>query len=164
MKKLLLLLAIVTGFAGMAQSRKSPHDTVHVKNITVTYGRPYVHERIIFGQLVKYDQVWRVGADEATTIQFKEKTKFGGKEIPEGTYTLFALVKENEWTLILNTVLGQWGAFSYEKNKVNDIAQVTVPVTKLTTPVEQMTIRFDDNDGMIIEWEYTQVRVAVKPD
>lgn len=163
MKILVFLVAVLITLNGFSQPRKSPHDTVSTKNITVTYGRPSMHERVIFGQLVKYGQVWRVGADEATTITFNSETKMGDKEIPAGTYTLFALVNENEWTIILNSVLGQWGSFSYEKNKENDIAHIVVPVTKTDAPVEQLTIRFDDNNGMIIEWEMERVRVNVKP-
>ena len=84
--------------------------------------------------------------------------------MPAGTYTMFALVNENEWTIILNSVLGQWGAFSYKKNKDKDVAMVPVAANKLSAPVEQFTIRFDDDNFMIIEWELMQVKVQVKPN
>jgi len=163
MKKLLLAMTLLMAFTGFSQTRKSPHDTVSTKDITITYGRPYMHGRVIFGELVKYGQVWRLGADEATTISLARDTKFGETTIPAGTYTLFAMVNENDWTFIFNSVLGQWGAFSYEKNKNKDIAQVTVPVSKLTTPVEQFTIRFDSDNSIIIEWEQMKIQLHAKP-
>lgn len=161
MKRLLLILSLIIAVTGFSQSRKSPHDTVSAKDMTITYGRPYMHGRVIFGELVKFGQVWRLGADEATTISFAHDTKFGEVNVPAGTYTLFALVKENEWTLIFNSIPGQWGAFSYEKNKENDIAKVTIPVIKSETPVEQLTIHFADNGSMIIEWDIMQIVVPI---
>ena len=110
-----------------------------------------------------YGQIWRVGADEATTISFKKDAKFGGETIVAGTYTLFAITNETEWILILNSELGQWGAFSYEKNKEKDVAKVTVPVEKLSNVVEQLTIWHDaDNGKLIIEWDTTKVSVPIK--
>ena len=161
MRKILLAMAVMVAVTGYSQ--KSPHDTVSTKDVTVTYGRPYKKGRDVFGTLEPFGKVWRLGADQATTIKFEKNTKFGNKEIPAGTYTLFALLNEKEWTFILNSQLGQWGAFSYDKNKEKDIAQVTVPVRKLDNVVEQLTIRFSD-ENMIVEWDQTQVMVKVKPD
>ncbi|MBK7680556.1 MAG: DUF2911 domain-containing protein [Chitinophagaceae bacterium] len=164
MKKILLFATLLTAFSGFGQNRKSPHDTVSTKDVTVTYGRPFKHDRVIFGELVKYGEVWRLGADEATTISLNRDSKIGTVDVPAGTYTMFALVNENEWTIILNSVLGQWGAFSYKKNKDKDVAMVPVAANKLSAPVEQFTIRFDDDNFMIIEWELVQVKVQVKPN
>jgi hypothetical protein len=162
MKKLLLVLALLIAITGFSQTRKSPHDTVSTKDVTITYGRPSMHGRVIFGELVKYGQVWRLGADEATTISLANDTKFGETIIPAGSYTLFAIVNENEWTFIFNSVLGQWGAFSYEKNKSKDVTQVTVPVSKSASPVEQFTIRFDSDNYIIVEWEQMRILLPVK--
>ncbi len=162
MKKLLFLITVLIATTSFGQAgRKSPHDTVSTTNTSVTYGRPFKKEREIFGGLEKYDRVWRVGADEATTITFKKDVKVGDKEIKAGTYTLFAIPTENEWTLIFNSKLGQWGAFGYEKNKANDVAQVKVPVKKLETAIEQLTIRFEGENAMLIEWDKTQVAVPL---
>ncbi len=163
MKKIFLLAAVFATITGFGQNRKSPHDTVSTKDVTVTYGRPFKHDRVIFGELVKYGEVWRLGADEATTISFSKNTKMGNVDIPAGTYTMFALVNETEWTIILNSVLGQWGAFSYKKNKDKDVAMVPVATQRLSANVEQFTIRFEEDSIMIIEWELMQVRVPVKP-
>lgn len=162
MKKLLLLVAVLISVTGFGQ-KKSPHDTVGTHLVTVTYGRPYMKGRVIFGELEKFGKVWRVGANEATTIKLVKDTKIGNVEVPAGTYTMFALINENEWTIILNSVLGQWGAVGYEKNKDKDVAKITVPVIKLENKVEQLTIRFDDANSMVIEWADTQVVVPMLP-
>ena len=161
MKSFLLILAAFTTLT-VAGQRKSPHDTVTNNKTTVTYGRPYKKDRDIFGGLEKYGQVWRVGADEATTITFNKDVKFGGKPVKAGTYTLFAIPNENVWTIILNGQLGQWGAYSYEKNKSKDVESIKVPVKKLDNAVEQLTIRIDKTDDMIIEWDKTQVLVPIQ--
>ena len=82
-------------------------------------------------------------------------------DVKAGTYTLFAIPGETEWTLILNSQLGQWGAYNYEKNKDKDIAAVKVPVQKLDMPVEQLTIRFIESGAMVIEWDMTRVLVTI---
>jgi hypothetical protein len=166
MKLALLLLAAVTTLSftsttSHAQARKSPHDTVTNGKVTVTYGRPYKKGRDIFGGLEPYGKVWRLGADQATTIKFDSDVKFGGEGIKAGTYTLFAIPNEKEWTLILNSQLDQWGAYSYEKNKSKDVAKVTVPVKTLEAPVEQLTIHLTSNNLMVIQWDKTQVSVPI---
>lgn len=162
MKKLLFLLTVLISATSFGQgSPKSPHDTVSSTNTTVTYGRPFKKDRDIFGGLEKYGRVWRVGANQATTITFNKDVKLGDKEVKAGTYTLFAIPNENEWTIILNSKLGQWGAFSYEKNKASDVAQLNVPVKKLENVVEQLTIRFEGENAMLIEWDKTQVTVPL---
>ncbi len=161
MKKVLLMVAVLFTISSFGQG-KSPHDTVSTGDVTVTYGRPYKKGRVVFGELLKYGQVWRMGADAATTISFTKTTKFGDTDVPAGTYTMCALLNENEWKIILNSVLGQWGAFSYEKNKDKNVAEVTVPVKKLENTVEQLTIRFEKQKNMIIEWAETQVAISVK--
>ena len=160
MKALFLAVILFTAFTAMGQ-RKSPHDTLTNGKTTVTYGRPYKNDREIFGGLEKYGKVWRLGADEATTINFASDAKFAGKSVKAVTYTMFAIPNENEWTIILNSQPGQWGAYSYEKNKDKDVEKVTVPVKKLEKAVEQLTIRFASNNNMVIEWDKTQVEVPI---
>jgi len=149
------------GFSACAQEkRKSPHDTLKTKDITVTYGRPYKKGREIFGKLEAYGKVYRVGADEATQITFAKNGTFGGKPVKAGTYTLFAIPNEKEWTIILNSQLGQWGAYKYDQFKDKDVLQVTVPVKNLSAPVEQLTIAAPGKD-LTITWDKTQVAVPV---
>lgn len=163
MKKIFLLLTVVTAINSFGQDsqRKSPHDTVSTTNVSVTYGRPYKKGREIFGKLEKFDNVWRLGADEATTITFKKDGKMGDQVIKAGTYTMFAIPDENKWTIILNAVANQWGAYDYSKNKDKDVAKIKVPVNKLQQEVEQLTIRFNAANAMVIEWDKTQVIVPL---
>ena len=126
----------------------------------MSYGRPYKKGRVIFGDLEKYGKVWRTGADEATEITFTKDAKVAGQPVKAGTYTLFTIPNQNEWTIILNSQLKQWGAYSYDKHKDKDVLQVKVPAKKLDKVVEQHTIRFNDK-GMIIEWDQTQVEVPI---
>ena len=161
MKKLLFLSTVVlTVFSACAQDRKSPHETVEGKDVKVTYGRPYKKGRVIFGDLEKYGKVWRTGADEATEITFTKDAQVAGKPVKAGTYTLFTIPGEKEWTIILNSQLKQWGAYSYDKYKDKDVLQVKVPAKKTDKVIEQHTIRFNDA-GMIIEWDQTQVEVPI---
>ena len=164
MKKLLLVPVLLCSLISFGQGeRKSPHDTLSSGdgNITVTYGRPYKKGREVFGTLVPYGKVWRLGADEATTISFARETSFGKKIIPAGTYTLFAIPADKQWTFIINKQLGQWGAFSYEKNKDQDLAQFTVPAHHLDSPIEQFTIRFSDEGQMVLEWDVVRVYIPI---
>ncbi|HYE56162.1 MAG TPA: DUF2911 domain-containing protein [Chitinophagaceae bacterium] len=159
---LLMLLAGLFVLPSCSQNRKSPHETVEGPDVKVTYGRPYKKGREIFGGLEKLGKVWRTGADEATEITFAKDMNFGGKPVKAGTYTLFTIPERDEWTIILNSQLSQWGAYDYEKYKNKDVLHVKVPVKKLTSPVEQLTIRFEGTD-MIIEWDTTQVAIPVTP-
>ncbi len=156
-----IMLAGTTVSYAQPGTRKSPHDTVTAKNITVTYGRPYKKGRDIFGKLEPYGKVYRVGADEATTITFKTDGTFGGKPVKAGTYTLFAIPNEKMWTIILNSQLGQWGAFKYDQYKDKDVLHVDVPVMPLSTPMEQLTIAVAGGN-LTIAWDAVKVAVPVK--
>jgi len=140
---------------------KSPHDTLRAKDVTVTYGRPYKKGREIFGKLEPYGKVYRCGADEATTITFAKDVTFGGKPVKAGTYTLFVIPEEKQWTVILNAQLKQWGAYDYDKYKDKDVLQTVVPVKTLSSPVEQLTIA-RPADGLSIKWDKTEVVVPIK--
>lgn len=162
MKSLLMaLLAISFVLPACAQqNRKSPHETVSEGNHSVTYGRPSKKGRDIFGALEAYGKVWRAGADEATEITFKADGTLGGQPVKAGTYTLFVIPSQTEWTIILNSQLKQWGAYEYDKHKAKDVLQVKVPVKNLDTVVEMFTIRFSGGQ-MIMEWDKTQVAVPI---
>lgn len=106
----------------------------------VVYSRPQKHHRIIFGDLVKYNEVWRLGANEATEIEFFKDVKVGGKKVPKGRYTLYAIPDSSQWTIIINKDTDTWGAFEYDAKK--DVVRVKVPVQKLPQPVEVYTMDF----------------------
>lgn len=164
MKKLLfLVLAAITFEGAIAQERKraSPRETVQNDNVSVSYGRPYKKGRVIFGQLEKFGSVWRIGADEATEITFKKDGTFAGKPVKAGTYTMFAIINEKEWEIILNSELKQWGAYGYEKIKAKNVLNEKVPTQKTSAVVEQLTIA-TEADGLTISWDETMVKVPYK--
>jgi hypothetical protein len=137
----------------------SSHDTVKTSNLVVTYGRPTTNGREIFGKLLPYGKVWRVGADEATNVTLEKNATFGGKPIKAGKYALFAVVNADKWTVILNSNAGQWGT-QYNENKDKDVLSVDVPVMKLSSPVEKLTYTVSGK-GIKIEWEKTAVMIPV---
>ena len=157
-----LLLVMVLAIGGaFAKDRVSPHTTVKGDFVTVTYGQPSMKGRTIFGGLVPYGQVWRTGADEATEITITKGCMFGGKQVGPGTYTLFTIPEKGEWTIILNTELKQWGAFSYDQIKNKNVLVAKVPSTKLTTAVETFTIDVKDN-GITLSWDKTSVFISTQ--
>ena len=125
--------------------------------IRVTYSRPAKKGREVFGKLLKYGEVWRVGANESTEILFVNDVTFGGKEIKAGRYSVIIIPTENEWTLKLNTELDGWGNYSYDDTK--DIASVTVPVTKDNKDIENLSIAlYKASDRIVhlkIGWDTT---------
>jgi hypothetical protein len=162
-KTILSLFAILlAGTVSYAQPShaKSPHDTLTTKDVTVTYGRPYKKGREVFGKLEPYGKVYRVGADEATQITFKKDGTFGGKPVKAGTYTLCAIPNEKTWTIILNSQLGQWGAFKYDQYKDKDVLHVDVPVMTPSAPLEQLTIAESGKD-LTIAWDMVKVAVPM---
>lgn len=165
MKQFLLIFALLaaTGSLVSAQEKKpaSPRVTAEGKNVKVAYGQPSKKGRVIFGELVPYDKVWRLGANEATEITFAKDGSFGGKSVKAGTYTLFAIPAKTEWTFILNSDLKQWGAYKYDSIKVNNVLEAKAPVTKTKAPVEKLTITLPAGK-MVVEWDETRVEVPVK--
>ncbi len=111
---------------------ESPRQTVEqqfsISSVKVDYGRPGVKGRKIFGDLVPYGKVWRLGANSCTKITFGQAVVFGKTTVPPGTYALFAIPSEKEWKIVLNKDFSQWGAFQYDE-KLN-IAEIAVPVQK----------------------------------
>lgn len=129
--------------------------------VRVTYSRPQKKERDIFGKLIPYGKVWRTGANEATEIKLYQDIVLGGKKLKAGTYSLFTIPGEKEWTIIVNTDLDYWGAYSYKAE--NDILRVTAPASTLNDTVENFTIQFESKGatkGVIkLAWEQTLVEV-----
>jgi hypothetical protein len=164
MKKLLFLaIAAFTFMGAEAQERKraSPRETVENADVSVTYGRPFKKGRVVFGQLEKYGSVWRVGADEATEITFKKDGTFAGQPVKAGTYTMFAIINEGTWEIILNSELKQWGAYGYEKIKDKNVLTSKVATQKTESVVEQLTISTGAN-GLTIAWDNTMVMIPYK--
>jgi len=164
MKKWIALATVFClGFTAMAQQKApaSPKVTAESAHVTVTYGQPSKKDREIFGKLVPYGQVWRTGANDATTVEFKKDVTFGGKKVKAGTYTLFTIPGEKEWSFILNSELGQWGAYKYNDIKGKNVAEVKVKPTTLSKVVEQMTITTDDKN-LTVSWDKTSASVKLQ--
>lgn len=160
MKKLSIFLIgfLVVSMASFAQS---PRITAESANVKVAYGQPSKKGREIFGALVPYDKVWRTGANEATEITFKKDVTFGGAKVKAGTYSVFTIPGETEWTVILNSELKQWGSYNYDKIKDKDVASVKAKVQKGKDVVEALTISTDDK-SFTIAWDKVSVSVPLK--
>ena len=120
----------------------------------VIYSRPQKNGRLIFGDLVEYGKVWRLGANEATEIEFYKNVKIDGKEVARGRYTLYAIPSADNWTIILNKDVDTWGAFKYDAQK--DVLRTTVPVQILNEVVEALAMNFEKADNgcnLIIAWD-----------
>jgi hypothetical protein len=128
----------------------------------VIYSRPQKNGRVVFGELVEFGKVWRMGANEATEIDFYKDVKIGGKKVKKGRYTAYALVNEDKWTIILNSETDTWGAFKYDPKK--DVVRVEVPVQKNTELVEAMAIQFEKEGmgfNMVVAWDDILVKLPI---
>ncbi|MBT1700955.1 DUF2911 domain-containing protein [Fulvivirgaceae bacterium PWU4] len=147
--------------ADIAYFRPDGRESVPV--IRVIYGRPQKKGRTMLGDKEPFGKVWRLGANEATEIKLYKDVTFGDKKVSAGTYTLYAIPTKDEWTLIFNTKLDTWGAYSYDESK--DVARIKVPTGKTDSEVEAFTIAFDGSGGtgkMALAWENTLVTVPLK--
>lgn len=140
---------------------------VGLTDIEIVYARPGVKGRKIFGGLEPFGSIWRVGANNATTISFSTPVNFGGTEVPAGKYALFAQLGREEWTVILSSANKQWGSYSY--NAKDDVARATVKANSLgdvmveTFLIDINQIR-DDSAVLNLVWENTVVSVPLKFD
>lgn len=131
--------------------------------IKIIYSRPAKKGRTIFGDLVPFNEPWRVGANEQAEITFYQNVKFGDKNVKAGTYTLFIIPTAESWTIILNNELDIWGAYKY--NKTRDVARVTVPVAKTNSVIENFSIQMVEKGEKLAHinfgWDRTFVEVPV---
>lgn len=140
---------------------------VGLTDIEIIYSRPGVKGRKIFGGLEAYGLVWRTGANSPTKITFSTPVKFGGKPVPAGTYGLYSIPGEREWTVIINKIGDKdWGAYAY--NPKNDVARATVRPAALNDLVETFTIDINDirteSATLNLIWEKTRVPVKLQVD
>lgn len=158
--------AIAQDFSGMD---KSPLDhaafpasyKVADKAVRVTYGRPQLKDRSL-SELAPAGEVWRTGANEAAEITFYSDVNFGGSAVKAGTYSVFTIPGESEWTVILNKNLNQWGAYSYDESA--DVVRVKAAASTDTTTLEAFSIAFKEVEGgahMVMGWDKTRVAVPV---
>ena len=150
--------------------RASPPATVKqqigITDVEVVYNRPSAKGRQIFGALVPYDEIWRTGANAATTISFSTAVKVGGADVPAGTYELFTIPGRDAWTVIIHEHKSQWGSYAYDA--ANDVARLSVRPTPLSDAVETLSIGFGDmtprSATLELAWEHVRVPVPLEVD
>ncbi|MES2809620.1 MAG: DUF2911 domain-containing protein [Bacteroidota bacterium] len=134
--------------------------------ITLTYARPNVKGRKIFGGLEPYGAVWRTGANYATTIKFTEDVMLEGKTVAAGQYGLFTIPGETEWTIILNKTAKQWGAYEYKE--ADDVLRVKVKAVKSPIKIETFSMQFVNvtpkSADLWLGWDNTLVPVKFTID
>jgi len=164
---LLATLAVLTTRAQDKSKRPSPPASADCKlgggkTVHVDYSSPRAKGRKIFGGLVPYGKPWRLGANEATTFVSMADLNVGGKSVPAGSYTLFALPSTDTWSLIVSRKTGEWG--EPYPGEENDFTRAPMTVSQLPAPVENFTIAFDeagDKCTMRVEWETTRATIDI---
>jgi hypothetical protein len=128
----------------------------------VIFSRPQKNSRTIFGDLIEYGKLWRLGANEATEIEFFVPVKIGGVKIKKGRYTLYCIPFEEKWTMILNRDTDSWGAFKY--NQSMDVTRLDIPVIKQTDLLENFVMVFEKSGNgcnLVIAWDAIKVMLPI---
>ena len=163
-----IFLLTLTAFAQDKSQRPSPPASTQCKlpdgkTISVDYSSPRMKGRKIFGGLVPYGEVWRTGANEATTFVTTANLSVEGKDVPAGSYTIFTVPEQSKWTLIINKHTGEWGIpYKYESE---ELVRVPMQASSTSAPVEDFTISFGQGNGgcnLQVSWENTQASVTFK--
>ncbi len=146
----------------MASPNAAVNQTIGLTEVEVTYGRPSVRDRVIFGDLVPFSEVWRTGANESTVISFSDDVLIEGEHVEEGIYSMYTIPEEDRWTIIINEKLS-WGT-QYDPDY--DVLRVDVDAHD-SHFLEQMMIYFEDIDEdqgtLVIHWADTKVPVTIEP-
>ncbi len=144
--------------ANIPSPKKELKGVIGTTKITVVYGSPSVKGRTVYGSLVPYDQVWRTGANEATTVELSEAVKIDSKNLPAGKYALFTIPTATSWTVIFNSVSDQWGAYDYSATK--DVLRAKATPQATTTSSE--TLEFNlDGPALVMQWENLKLPIAM---
>jgi len=168
----LILLAYTFFVEDIFSKRLSPKDTVKFElndtKLEVFYNRPYKKGREVFGALVPFNEVWRTGANEATTFTTNKDLMIENVLLNKGTYTLWTVPKDSTWTVIFNTKQYPWGVDEQMRPMREpqfDFLEIEEPVQKLDKSVEQFTIAFDnttDDLKMTLVWDKTKIEVPME--
>jgi len=152
-------------FAQMGGGKPSPAASASCdlgggKSIKTDYSSPRMKGRKIYGDLVPYGEVWRTGANEATTFGTSADVTVGGKAVPAGSYTIFTVPTKDKWTLIINKKTGEWGIpYKYESD---ELARIDMKVSTLPAPVENFTIAYDKTGaGCTLRMDWATTRASV---
>ncbi len=151
--------------------RASPYDSLRfaigAATAQVCYSRPSARGRTVFGTLVPYGKLWRTGANEPTIVHLPVAAVIAGVRVEPGSYSIYTVPTESEWTVIINRSISQWGHESQYKPDIQaqEVGRGQVPTTRLDTQVELFTMRalpVADGVDLVMEWERTSVRVPVR--
>ena len=166
------LLVVVIGYVQLKKTKSfSPEDEVVYTQSDLTlrvfYNRPFKKDRVIFGNLVSYDQVWRTGANEATTFETNKDLTIEGKKLKAGKYSLWTIPRKDTWTIIFNSEHGQWGINS--KGEANrqperDVLSIEATAVEQDQIFEQFTISFEksgEDIEMVLAWDKTLVALPI---
>ncbi|HEY0482689.1 MAG TPA: DUF2911 domain-containing protein [Kofleriaceae bacterium] len=164
------MLGSATAYAQLKLPEPSPaattEQTIGITEIKVVYHRPAVNGRTIWGQLVPYNEPWRAGANENTTVSFSSDVKVGGKPLKAGTYGLHMIPTAREWTIAFSNMTTAWGSFTYDQKE--DALRVTVTPRTETTSEERLSYGFDDvadtKGTLVLRWEKLAVPIAIEVD
>ena len=171
MKKIIILSAVFCYSYITAQIKTpqpSPTTTIvqkiGISNVIIDYSRPGVKKREIFGGLVPFNKIWRTGANKATKITFEENCIFGGAKVKKGSYSLFTIPGEEEWTVLLNRETELWGAGDY--NEENEVLRIAVEPEETKDFTESFTIDFGNFKSfsaiLSIKWANTLINVEIE--
>ncbi len=126
------------------------------------YSRPTKNGRVIFGDLLEYGKVWRLGANEATEIEFYQHVKINGSKVKKGRYTLYCIPNESKWTIILNKETDTWGSFKYDEKK--DVLRIDLPVIKQSDITEAFTMVFEKaptGANLLMVWDTVKISLPI---
>lgn len=134
---------------------------------TVTYGRPSLRGRKLLGtDNIPHGKVWRMGANEVTTLELSEDMNINGKTLAKGKYALVAIPDANEWTIVINSVSNQWGVYQYKESK--DVMRFKVKTEKINPSIETLSLVFEDinpsSASLVFRWENTKFKVGISQD
>lgn len=126
----------------------------------VVYSRPQKNGRSVFGELVEYGKIWRLGANEATEIELYKDAQVKGNKLKKGRYTMYAIPTQDKWVIIFNRETDIWGAFQYDQTK--DVLRVDVTPEKTTDPAEAFTMVFEKANGganLTVMWDAVKASI-----
>lgn len=136
--------------------------TIGLTQVSLTYGRPSVNNRTIFGELVPFNEVWRTGANESTAITFSDDVRVEGEHVPAGTYSFYTIPGEDNWTIIINNKLS-WGT---EYDSGEDLLRVDAEAEE-SHFIEQMMFYFEniseESGDLVLHWADTKVNIEIEP-
>ena len=157
--------SIKTLNADLPSPRMEMTGRIDTIDVSVNYGSPSVRGRTIWGGLESYDEVWRMGANEATALHLPFAAEVGGVELEAGSYSIYAVPGAEEWTFTLNANHQRWGVPINDEIRAADVGTFTRSVEATEEMVEQLTVRWEPHgEGMghlVIQWEKTSVEIPI---